>query len=196
MVAAAVVLVGLAVVVVLVGRAEQPSSPPEEPVAPTAPSAAGSVPLSTTVPLSEADLRAAEPIGDALFAAVAESFVFGYFTSDPQRSAGVAAEFAAQFGPGPESPTYVEWVAAESVSRNGLGQVEVDVRFRVVTMSEPVARTEGARVRVTVDTAGDEPVILGPPQLLESAMINIAEADGEAEDLVEGPAGLPVLGQE
>ena len=195
---AVLVVVAVAGLVMLAwGRRSSEPAKAAETVASTEPAI---TPLSTTpvTLLSEADLRVSARHSDDEVAAVAESFVFGYFTIDPQRSSGAAAELAAALGPIPEQASYVEWVRAEGVEEIEPDRFVVTVRFRLILLGDRnrtnrrcgrASRCRRRRPRPGRDRAahnagdGSHP---GDRQRLDL---------GEEVDVVAGPGGIPVLAQ-
>lgn len=199
--------VGLTAVAVLVASiawwalVEADSQPPPaaaetEMVSPSLPPASAVVATTAAPQLSEADLRATQAWTTSSVLAAAESFVFGYFTIDPTRSTGDAAELAATLGDGGSSPTYVEWVRADEISDLGPERWEVLVRFRLITMGVHPERVEQAAVSVVVELDPAGLVIPAPPTLIEAdrVRVEVGPISAFAELLIDGPGGIPVLG--
>ena len=152
---------------------------------------------TSTAPLSEADLRASPPHSESAVGAAAESFVFGYFTIDPQRSSGPAADLAASLGTTPDRASYVEWLSAEDVTEIAPDVYHVSVRFRLVLLGNEPERIDDALVQVAVQAVDGRLAVLGPPRLLEMEPTQLIESDvvSDEAEVIAGPGGIPVLAQ-
>lgn len=152
---------------------------------------------TSTAPLTEADLRASPQLSESVVGAAAESFVFGYFTIDPQRSSGPAADLAASLGHIPEQASYVEWLSAEDVTQIAPDMYQVNVRFRLVLLGAEPERIDGAVVQVAVQAVDGRLAVHGPPTLLAMEPTQLVERDvlSEGGEVVAGPGGIPVLAQ-